>query len=866
MHTFLKKKLAMAGIAGVLASYIVINTAPIPFAHATACTDPVFFRHVIATGLSNPADAFPADVDEDGDIDVVVPVRNGDAIIRYDNDGAENFSASNIYSGSSQTPWTVDVGDLDNDGDMDVVSGDDSSGIYARFNNGSETFGSQLLQNGAGYSVKIVDLDEDGNNDVVAARQAGGVTSVTWYRRTTGTTFTTNVIGTGGTFMEGMDVEDIDDDNDLDVIGAAWGGVRQLKKYVNNGSETFTQSVMFTGTGNLFMSPMADLDGDNDLDFAVTDYASDGEVSLFRNDGTGTFTRVTITDPTDFPESVDVVDLDDDGDVDIVVQQSTKLVMYRNNGNGTSFPAVQISTQASDSNYLRHADVNEDGYMDIVLAYGSSSVAWFEQTCDTTPPTISSLSPADNATGVSASANLVITFNEAIAKTGTGTVTIKLSSDDSTVETIAVTSSKVTGSGTNIITINPATTLGSEGSYYINISRNAFPNAAQLDFAGITNATTWNFTTADTYPPVLDFNDSTPADGSTDVDVNTDIVLSFVEAVRTGTGHINIRKYDDDSIVESVASNAGVVTGSGTDTITYNPSVTLSNLTHYYVTVDANAFTDLSGNKFPAYTDHDEWDFYTIAAASSSSSSRAQGGGGRRGAGTNRSAGTTTNTTDTTPSLSEFPSCPNVSVPAPGRSQGGKLMTSVNGTDTVFRDVDVQAWFASYIDDLIGKGILSGYKNANGTPSGMYGPANSVTVAEVLKMALEAFEEPATSPKKPEHPDAAGHWSASYMARAEELGIDKLLGANLDAPATRGLAVAIFARTAGLPSPKVSALPYSDVQLDEDHVSAIAAATNACWVRGDTNAQGNPTRTFRPGDTLNRAEAAKILSVILRIK
>ena len=76
------------------------------------------------------------------------------------------------------------------------------------------------------------------------------------------------------------------------------------------------------------------------------------------------------------------------------------------------------------------------------------------------PPAVSALSPADGATNVSPTANLVITFDEATAKTGTGTVTIKKSSDNSTVETIAVTSSKVTGSGTTTITIE-----GGSGEY-----------------------------------------------------------------------------------------------------------------------------------------------------------------------------------------------------------------------------------------------------------------------------------------------------------------------------------------------------------------------------------------------------------------
>jgi hypothetical protein len=43
---------------------------------------------------------------------------------------------------------------------------------------------------------------------------------------------------------------------------------------------------------------------------------------------------------------------------------------------------------------------------------------------DTTPPTASSFSPADNATGVGVGANLVINFSEAIQK-GTGNLVLR---------------------------------------------------------------------------------------------------------------------------------------------------------------------------------------------------------------------------------------------------------------------------------------------------------------------------------------------------------------------------------------------------------------------------------------------------------
>lgn len=114
---------------------------------------------------------------------------------------------------------------------------------------------------------------------------------------------------------------------------------------------------------------------------------------------------------------------------------------------------------------------------------------------DTTPPTITSLAPADDATNVNETANLVATFSEAIQK-GTGNIVIKNSSDNSTVETLDVSSSAVTVSGTSL-TIDPTFVLAFSTGYYVLIDSGAVRDNATTpnNFAGISTATTWNFTT-----------------------------------------------------------------------------------------------------------------------------------------------------------------------------------------------------------------------------------------------------------------------------------------------------------------------------------------------------------------------------------
>ena len=122
---------------------------------------------------------------------------------------------------------------------------------------------------------------------------------------------------------------------------------------------------------------------------------------------------------------------------------------------------------------------------------------------DTTAPTLASSNPADNATGVAVGSNIVLTFSEAV-DTETGVITIKRVSDASTVESFDVASSgAISGSGTTTITINPTSDLASSTAYYVEIASSAFDDAAGNSYAGISGATTLNFTTADIVAPAI---------------------------------------------------------------------------------------------------------------------------------------------------------------------------------------------------------------------------------------------------------------------------------------------------------------------------------------------------------------------------
>src|SRR4028118_1514117 len=232
---------------------------------------------------------------------------------------------------------------------------------------------------------------------------------------------------------------------------------------------------------------------------------------------------------------------------------------------------------------------------------------------DTTPPTASSLSPADNATGVGVADNLVLNFSEAIQK-GTGNLEIKKLSDNSVVETIAVTAANVTVSGSEL-TINPTADLGEGTDYYVEIANGAITDIAGNNYAGITGNSTWNFTTvvpADTTPPTA--SSLSPADNVTGVGVGDNLVLNFSEAIQKGTGNIVLKKLSDNSVVETIAATAANVTVSGSQ-VTINPTADLGEGSDYYVEIANGAITDIAANNYAGITGNSTWNFTTVAPA-----------------------------------------------------------------------------------------------------------------------------------------------------------------------------------------------------------------------------------------------------------
>ncbi|WP_436515115.1 FG-GAP-like repeat-containing protein [Ekhidna sp. To15] len=224
-----------------------------------------------------------ADMDEDGDLDIVVRLNgaSNEYVRIYDNLGSLSFSMSSSYTVTSEK---MDLGNLDGDTDLDVVLAREESGILSLTNNNGILELGQTFTGGYISDVDIADFDGDGDMDVFASNSYESMTTESYVVINDMGVFTGGSnLETGGTY--GSFIGDLDGDGDIDIISG--GYISNPKVWVNDGSANFAFDHDIPTIVTEYSSiNIGDLDGDSDMDIVIGDYY--GGTQIFFNIGTVT--------------------------------------------------------------------------------------------------------------------------------------------------------------------------------------------------------------------------------------------------------------------------------------------------------------------------------------------------------------------------------------------------------------------------------------------------------------------------------------------------------------------------------------------------------------------------------------------------
>ncbi len=358
----------------------------------TAGDGSAWTEHLIDGDFAGAAAVYPADVDGDGDTDAIGAATFGSLVSWWENTAGD---------GSAWTEHTVDTGysalsvvatDVDGDGDTDIVGGGYPPLVWWEntVGDGSAWTPHVIGTVPAGpQSVSVADIDGDGDPDVLRTDEVAN--NVTWWENTAGdgTAWTEHTIDGAVDGARSAHPVDIDGDGDVDVVGAAYnaGGISWWENTASDGS-AWTKHTVDSGVLGPTAIWAADMDADGDSDIVGTGFG-DGAMWWENTAGDGTaWTEYTI-DPTAYVQDLTVADVDGDGDPDFLAAMGggSGGNSIRWWGNETlhrsaAYPTGHVIDGAfAQASSVFAADVDGDGDTDVLGAANvGNDIAWWENT------------------------------------------------------------------------------------------------------------------------------------------------------------------------------------------------------------------------------------------------------------------------------------------------------------------------------------------------------------------------------------------------------------------------------------------------------------------------------------------------------
>lgn len=344
----------------------------------------------VTASIGSPATAFAADVDGDGNVDVLSAQDSGSGVFWYRNsEGDGTVWAEGLISTAAGHPADVVAGDIDGDGDVDAVSGQAPFAGMLVWHENLRGDGTQWADHPVAvdpygpYYVDIADLDGDGAPDLVSASQGAG--ELSWHQ---------NLLGDGSSWLthsivkvpissKSIDVGDLDGDGDLDVVLSAFDD--DSISWFENVTGIGDLSRMHVVSGSIdgpTGAVVGDIDGDGYPDVLSASGWTD-DVHWHRNvNGDGTvWGSDEISSAPGCPWTLFAADLDGDGDLDPGCSTACddNIWWFENlAGDGSAWMDHTVSTTGSGLAGTVTADVDGDGDEDVIAAL-SGSVAWYSR-------------------------------------------------------------------------------------------------------------------------------------------------------------------------------------------------------------------------------------------------------------------------------------------------------------------------------------------------------------------------------------------------------------------------------------------------------------------------------------------------------
>jgi hypothetical protein len=327
------------------------------------------FRHVVLD------DDLPGYLDNksvgdlDGDLLPDVVIGTDTQLVWY---RAPAWEREQIAPGANFTT-DMQLADVDADGDLDIVTPEYDIGRVAWYRNpriGGGSWSPVPIGNGVtAHDLEVADMNGDGKPDVVIRGHFG---PTTLYLQSDPTSWTPVSID-AALDNEGLALADIDGDTRVDIVQNGYW-LKAPADPADGGAWT-RYSFEASWEASTGSATVVDLSGDGRPDVVLAFGESPGPMLWYEAPADprigGDWIAHPVADPVDYVHTFKVADVDGDGNQDIVfaemAQSAQKRVgFFRNLGGGLAFSLQVLSTNGSHN--IRVADIGADGDLDIVGA------------------------------------------------------------------------------------------------------------------------------------------------------------------------------------------------------------------------------------------------------------------------------------------------------------------------------------------------------------------------------------------------------------------------------------------------------------------------------------------------------------------
>jgi hypothetical protein len=269
------------------------------------------------------------DLDEDGDLDVVISNDSPDPKLVYLNDSEGRFDAGSAFGSPDWPTRNASAADLNGDGLPDIVvanrTGNRPGANYVCLNRGGGRFDADCLRfsQESATTITPADIDADGRIDLVVPHREGGQSLIYMNEGGAEPTFRAVPFGPPDAAIRVSQAADLDGDGNLDIIAIHEDRARLgIRLYLGEGSQRFSDGVPIDNGGRYpYALAVADLDLDGHPDIVVGNIRAPSAV--YFNHGSGRhFDSVTFGDDEGDAYGFGIGDLDNDGRPDIAVARS----------------------------------------------------------------------------------------------------------------------------------------------------------------------------------------------------------------------------------------------------------------------------------------------------------------------------------------------------------------------------------------------------------------------------------------------------------------------------------------------------------------------------------------------------------------